>query len=176
MSLKNKIKNIKIFGIKSYLPHWKYQLIIGIVFVAVFFFLSHTFTTEDNIQLTGLAIQDTKEPNNQILLTEETEKPEQITEKEQNKDYEVYEYFEYKGECAFDIKNIKDDIGDIANYKDKNKEKLEKAKDEYENKLNALKDEYEIRIDDLEENCDQDQISLQEAQQKLKDLQEQCAF
>ena len=172
MGFKNKIRNVRMFGMKSYMPNWRYQLLIGIALVAIFFFLGQQFTGTKENSLTGMAIeQDLSEPDN-TLATEDQNQEEET----QEEDYDTYEYYEYKGECTFNIKNAEDDINDISSYLDNNKDELQKAKDEYQNKLDTLKEEYEPRIEDLEEKCDNNQASLQEVQEQLRQLQEECAF
>jgi len=158
------------------MPHWRYQLLIGIALVAIFFFLGHQFTGTEENTLTGMAIEkDLAEPEN-TLATEDQNQEEQTEQEIQEDDYDTYEYYEYKGECTFNIKNAEDDINDISSYIDNNQDELQKAKDEYQDKLNALKEEYDPRIEDLQEKYDNDQASLQEAQETLRQLQEECAF
>ncbi len=180
MSIRNKIRNAKIFGYGSIMPKKSHQLVIGIVLVALFFFLGTMFGG-DSTKLTGRVVEDTLQDdlaNNPSLSNEDANNQEEETNEEliEEEPYEVYEYYEYGGECSFKIKQAEDDVNDILSYLGENEDEYQTLKDEYEEKLENLKNEYEPKIEEARESSDEDQEDLYAAQEKLQELQEVCSF
>ena len=158
------------------MPKKSHQFVIGIILVAVFFSLGFFFNGENAPTITGRVIEDTIQDNtanNPSLSNEDTQNQEESTEEDP---YEVYEYYEYGGECSFDIKQAEDDVNDILSYLGENDDEYQKIKEEYDNKLESLKNEYEPKLEYAREDTDQDQENLHEAQSKLRELQEVCSF
>lgn len=181
MSIRNKIRNAKIFGYGSIMPKKSHQLVIGVILVALFFSLGTIFGGDDSTQLTGRVVEDTAQEdlaNNPSLSNEDSTNQEEETNEEliEEEPYEVYEYYEYGGECSFNIKQAEDDVNDILSFLNENEDKYKTLKDEYEEKLENLKNEYEPKIQEAKEDSDGDQESLHEAQEKLQELQEVCSF
>ncbi len=178
MSLKNKIRNIRMFGIKQYLPSMKYRIILGIIIVGILFLLANSFSDESSNQLTGEIIQNTIIEDNQ-LIEEKEEQVEEETEEDQietEEGYEVYEYYEYGGECSYKIGQAEDDVNDIIGYSEEDQTRYNTLKDEYQRKIEELKNIYEHQIENAKEDYDKSQDELRTAQDTLKELQEVCAF
>jgi len=114
------------------MPKKSHQFVIGIILVAVFFSLGFFFNGENSPTITGRVIEDTIQDNtanNPSLSNEDTQNQEESTEEDP---YEVYEYYEYGGECSFDIKQAEDDVNDILSYLGENDDEYQKIKEEYE--------------------------------------------
>lgn len=177
MSIKNKIKNVKMFGFRSVMPKRSHQLVIGLVLVAVFFSLGQIFAHDESPSITGRVVEDF----GQEVVDEPTFNSEEIEETsqeelEKGEEYEVYEYYEYGGECSYDIKQAEDDINDVLSFLGDNEKTYNDVKDEYESKLESLKNEYEPRIERAREEYEIDQETLIEAQDRLQELQEICSY
>ena len=158
------------------MPKKSHQFVIGIILVAVFFSLGFFFNGENSPTITGRVIEDTIQDNtanNPSLSNEDTQNQEESTEEDP---YEVYEYYEYGGECSFKIKQAEDDVNDILSYLGENDDTYNILKNEYEEKLESLKNEYEPKIEEAKLASDSDQGNLYEAQEKLQELQEVCSF
>jgi membrane-associated HD superfamily phosphohydrolase len=164
---------------KSYL-----KLLMGIVLIVLLFFVGKSYLENDNLnQLTtgqvisGASIdqpQLTDQQNTQpSTTTEEEQTPNETTDEE---DYDTYEYYEYGGECSYDIEKAEDDVNDVLSYSKENEDKSKALKDEYDRKLQELQEQYTTQIDVTQEQTTLDQQALQEAQNKLKELQEVCSF
>ncbi len=183
MGIQNKIKNIRLFGIKSCLPSVKYRIMFGLVLVATFFFLGNYMFNEGTNQITGSIVESsqlTDSSDNSALsnqnpaeIVEEIEK--EISENEEE-GYDVYEYYEYGGECSLKIKGAEDDVGDTLRYSGFDEDRYNTLKDEYNQKLDELKEQYEYQIDDAKKDYDKSQSEVWEAQDKLQELQEICAY
>lgn len=166
-----------MFGFSSIMPKKSHQMIVGVILVAVFFSLGIFFNGEDST-ITGRIVEDTLQEelsNNPALSNENDQNQEEITQ-ESEEDYKVYEYYEYGGECSFDIKQAEDDVNDIISYLSKNDDEYQNIKTEYDQKLESLKNEYEPKLKYAREDYDQDQENLHEAQSRLSELQEVCSF
>lgn len=163
---------------KSYL-----KLLVGIVLIALLIFVGKSYVDSDNSNqlTTGQVISDTIVDQPQ-LTDQQTNQPTPTTEEEQtqnettNEDYDAHAYYEYGGECSYNIKKTEDDITDINAYSQENEDKYKALKEEYNRKLQELQDQYETQINYSQEQTTLDQQALQEAQDKLKKLQEVCAF
>ena len=173
MSLKNKIRNIRMFGIKECLPSMRYRIILGIFIVGIFFFLGNSFSEDSPNQLSGQVIKNTITEDSQLTNDQEEESQEEQIEEE---DYEVYEYYEYGGECSYKIGQAEDDVNDILGYSEEDQTRYNTLKDEYQRKTEELKNIYEHQIDNAKDDYDKSQTELRTAQGTLQELQEVCAF
>lgn len=200
MGIKNKIKNLQIFGVGNYLPRKTHKVLLIIVLIGISLILGKVLIG-NNSATTGKAISDIEieGSNNQPNTNEDisngikddsqnTGSKQDSSNKEENTqndkaNYEVYEYYEYGGQCSYDIKKAEDNVNDVLSYLDDSKNKytnLEKEYNdkiqEYTQKLEALKDEYEPKIQNAKEESDTDQKDLKAAQERLQSLQKYCAF
>jgi len=178
MSLKNKIRNIRMFGIKECLPSMRYRIILGIIIVGIFFFLGNSFSEDSPNQLSGQVIKNTITEDSQLTNDQEEESQEEESQEEQieEEDYEVYEYYEYGGECSYKIGQAEDDVNDILGYSEEDQTRYNTLKDEYQRKTEELKNIYEHQIDNAKDDYDKSQTELRTAQGTLQELQEVCAF
>ncbi len=178
MSLKNKIRNIRMFGIKQYLPSMKYRIVLGIIIVAILFLLGNTFSDESPNHLSGQIVQNNIVEDSQSTNDQEEQINEETTEEQvpNEEDYEVYEYYEYGGECSYKIGQAEDDVNDILGYSEEDNTRYSTLKDEYQRKIEELKNIYEHQIENAKEDYDKSQGELIYAQSNLKELQEVCAF
>jgi hypothetical protein len=169
-----------MFGYGSLMPKKSHQLVIGIILVALFFSLGTLFSGEDSTKITGRVVEDTFQDdlaNNPSLSNKDSQDQIEDTNEEIiEEEYEVYEYYEYGGECSFKIKQAEDDVNDILSYLGENDDTYNILKNEYEEKLESLKNEYEPKIEEAKLASDSDQGNLYEAQEKLQELQEVCSF
>ncbi|MDP3917388.1 MAG: hypothetical protein Q8Q42_03835 [Nanoarchaeota archaeon] len=181
MSLKNKIRNFQIFGLSNYLPKKTHKIMLIIILIGISF-VAGKIIIDDTPTTTGLAVDDATEELNtkELLPVENTKSIEDTTDKP---DYEVYDYYEYGGECSYNIKKAEDDVNDIISYIDNNEQKykdLEKEYNdlilEYTKKLEILKENYEPRIQSAKEETEINQKDLNTAQERLQELQKSCAF
>jgi len=189
-----------MFGISNYLPRKTHKVLLIMVLIGISFVVGKVIIGNDS-SITGTVISDIgiKESNKQPNTNEDTsdntkdsskstEIPQDVMDKQEDPgdnrpNYEIYEYYEYGGQCSYDIKKAEDNVNDILSYLNDNENKytnLEKEYndkiEEYNQKLKALKDEYEPKIQYAKEESEIDQEDLKAAQKKLESLQESCAF
>ena len=176
MVLKNKLRNIQMFGYSGFGSKRSHQLLVGITLVAIFFFLGKSSYNED-IKLTGLVVEESINEIEETLADQEDDNTvEETLADQEDETYETYEYYEYGGECSYKIKQAEDDVNDIKSYSGVEKEEYDKLKDEYNEKLKELDSQYKSKIDLAKEKYDNSQKDLTEARNELQELQEVCAF
>ncbi len=180
MSLKNKFRNLQIFGFFQGKPKAYKKLIIGIILITAFIFAGKSFIDNSNSeQITGEVVIDTTKDTqltNQPSLPEEESAEIPETTVGENETEEPLKYYEYGGQCSYDIEKTEDDVSDILNYMQQDQEKYKSLKEEYDRKLQELKEHYEYNIEGARQQTELNQKTLQEKQEKLKELHEVCAF
>ena len=180
MSLKNKFRNLQIFGFfQGKFKAYK-KLLLGIVIITVFIFAGRSFLESKSPEsITGEVIIGTTEDTqltNQPPDSNEESNEESAESNEENETEELPKYYEYGGQCSYNIEKAEDDVSDILNYMQQDEEKYKSLKDEYNRKLQELKEQYEYNIEGARQQTDFNQEALQEAQEKLSELHEICAF
>jgi len=182
MGFRNKIRNIQMFGLSGYIPRKSQKVVLVLVLIAISFVAGKVIMSDNSNEITGMVVENTITEESKDLQPSTTEDLSQDTTQDEL-DYEIYDYYEYGTECSYDIKQAEDDVADIKSYLGENEEKYKKLEEEYnlkikeyEDKLQTLKDDYEIPIQLSKDDADEDEKDLSEAQNKLKDLQETCAY
>jgi len=171
-----------MFGFGSGKSKHTLKLVIGVVLVILFIGIGKFFISNGDSKLTGQVItaetsQDIQGNQNQDpSLANEKYDPINIIEEEPEENPLEYEYYDYGGQCAYDIKKAEDDVDDILAYIDANGEKYKTLKDEYNRKLEELAEQYERQIEIAGEKVEQDRLDLEKAQEELQQVQEVCSF
>ena len=189
MSLKNKLRNIRIFGVRSELPKKTTTLIILGIIVAVTFVFAKFALTESTNQnkLTGMVVQENTQEtanNPQSNIQQQTQKEQsnaqtsegETTEKETEEGTKKYEWYEYKEECSLNIKNSEDDLKDIKGYLNKRQSSYDQIKAEYDQKLKDLEKEYENKLTNSEEDVNEAQTDLENTESRLENYYVQCEY
>jgi len=164
MSLRNKIRNIRIFGFNNNIPKIKYVLIALIIIIISFTVFK--ITNNETPKITGMAID----------IEEEYQPPQEIIEEESFEEEIEPGWWEYKEECSFNIGNAEDDVNDITNYMNEYQIEYDELENDYNKKLQELEEEYEHPLQLLQEKLDDAQENLNNAQSKVDEFRNQCAY
>ena len=160
------------------------MIILGVVLVALFFFMGKFFTGVDSSSLTGNIVKDPEQNNlgGSEVLSGVEDTPEKDTTTQEGVPQEdvpqedSVEWYEYKGQCSQDIKNTEDDIIAIDDYAGNYEDEYNNLKKEYDAALQALNDQYDPKLGIVQGNFQESQDDLVDAKNKLESLKEQCAY
>ena len=182
MSLKNKLRNMRIFGIKSEMPKRTTTFaILGIVVAVAFVFAKFALTeTPNQNKLTGMAVQENiQETANtpQSNVQQQTQKEQSTVQTPEGEEgTKKYEWYEYKEECSLKIKNSEDDLKDIKGYLNKRQSSYDQINAEYNQKIKDLENEYENKLTNSEDDVNEAQKDLENTEKRLEDYYNQCEY
>ena len=123
-------------------------LVVVVLFSAIFLWFNQESSTTGSAldpSLTGAAVIQ-QQPIVEEETSPETE-TEEIREEAPPEPEEERVFYEYRGECARDMKSREDDINDINSQINEYNQQVQALQAEYDTKLAALKEEYQIPID-----------------------------
>ena len=164
-------RNFKIFGFRSLKRPWRPKkihtltlfLLIVVGTIAVVTLQSEEAGTESLAQ------------GNQIIgATTIAIKPAQEQQEEEEKKEEEKEFYEYRGECAREIKQRQDDVDDISNQVKGYEEAYTTLTNEYEQKLKELKEEYLVPQDNTKGDWDKAKRQLKKVEDRLSKIRASC--
>ena len=146
--------------------------ILLILFVGVFGWslLSSDSSTNENVQLvpqnslTGAAVV---EQQNQ-------EEQEQVVEKQEEKPVKEREFYEYKEECARDMKQRQDDLDDINNQVTEFANRAQELEEEYKKKLQELENEFKVPLDNAKAKSSKAEREVSSIEERWVDRKEFC--
>lgn len=179
-------RNREIFG-----PSKKSKkVILGIVVLilivlAAWFYLQTESPTAAAItkqpnRVTGALTEQTaqqdqaQQQNTQQQITQEqTEK--QNTQQAEAQTQQDKKYFEYQGQCAFDMKQRQDDVTETTKNVNTDQQELDKLTAEYEKLKKELDEKYASPLATLKVKVERGTEEMKVVQQRYEDVKRSCA-
>ena len=199
------IRNLRIFGLKELIPkelkgkHILFTIFIIVIIALAFFFVTKDrgkVSYEDVTVIPREEFEKSLQPEQEISeqaeeqttgneSTEEVEPEEQVKETEQE---ENRSYYEYKEQCARDLKTAEDDIAELNAYISGYQQAYDNLTAELNEKFRALEDEYNIDLSSVKEDIKNNNFefkrirekintaktNLEEAQKKYNEIKAKC--
>ncbi len=162
-------RNLQVFGPSK---NTRY-LIVGITVVVVLLLAAWLLMQNDSP--TAAAVN---QPSNQLTgATAQQGQQQQPAEEEQQQEEiqrEERQYFSYKGQCAFDMKQRQDDLGETKNGVDAYQQEITKLAEEYDAKKRELEEQYTVPLTNLKVKLEKAQKEFSDAQQRYDIAKATC--
>jgi phage host-nuclease inhibitor protein Gam len=107
---------------------------------------------------------------------EQQQEQQQIKEEQQLEAIrqEERQYFTYKGQCAFNMKQRQDDLAETKNGVDTYQQEITKLTEEYEAKKKEIEEQYTVPVTNLKVKLEKAQKEFSEAQQRYDITKATC--
>ena len=143
-------------------------LIVLIIGVIGWSLISSDSFTNENVQL----VPDTALTG--AAVVEQQNQQEQEKKQEEKKVEEDREFYEYKEECARDMKQRQDDLADVSNQIKEFSDRAQALEEEYQKKLQELENEFKVPADNAKTKGDKAKRELASIEERWVDRKEFC--
>lgn len=164
------------------------MLIVGIVIlilivIAAWFYLQAESPTAAAInappnRLTGAL---TEQQTQQDQQEQQQKTQQQITQEQaqqqntQQAETQDKKYFEYQGQCAFDMKQRQDDVAETTKNVNADQQELDKLTAEYEKLKKELEEKYTVPLTNLKVKVEKETEEMKSTQQRYETTKQSCA-